>query len=159
MTLSVVREKNYYRLASEVDATCGKVIAELKSQGLYENTLVIFTTDNGYFHAEHGLADKWYPHQESIRVPLIVHDPRMPTNRSGQTNDQFTLNADLAPTILAAANIAAPSRMQGRDFAPLYIAARRERYCRRSKASADSRRDAQAIRRIESRSALTRAET
>lgn len=114
--------KNYYRLASEVDATCGKVIAELKSQGLYENTLVIFTTDNGYFHAEHGLADKWYPHQESIRVPLIVHDPRMPKDRSGQTNDQITLNADLAPTILGAAKLAAPPKMQGRDFAPLYRA-------------------------------------
>jgi arylsulfatase A-like enzyme len=112
--------KNYYRLASEVDATCGKVIAELKAQGLYENTLVIFTTDNGYFHAEHGLADKWYPHQESIRVPLIVHDPRMPKDRSGKTNDQITLNADLAPTILGAANLAAPPRMQGRDIAALY---------------------------------------
>ena len=47
--------KNYYRLASEVDATCGRVIAELKAKGLYENTLVLFTTDNGYCHAEHGL--------------------------------------------------------------------------------------------------------
>ena len=75
---------------------------------------------NGYFHAEHGLADKWYPHQESIRVPLIVHDPRMPSNRSGLKNDQLTLNADLAPTILAAANIAAPARMQGRDLSPLH---------------------------------------
>lgn len=112
--------KNYYRLASEVDATCGKVIAELKAQGLYESTLVIFTTDNGYFHAEHGLADKWYPHQESIRVPLIVHDPRMPKARAGETNDEFTLNADLAPTILAATKIAAPSKMQGRDIASLY---------------------------------------
>ena len=112
--------KNYYRLASEVDATCGRVVAELKSQGLYENTLVIFTTDNGYFHAEHGLADKWYPHQESIRVPLIVHDPRMPANRFGQTHDALTLNADLAPTILTAATLAIPPRMQGKNFAALY---------------------------------------
>jgi len=112
--------KNYYRLASEVDATCGRVIEELKSQGLYDNTLVLFTTDNGYFHAEHGLADKWYPHQESIRVPLIVHDPRMKQEKAGQVMDQMTLNADLAPTILSAANISAPVRMQGRDFAPLY---------------------------------------
>ncbi len=113
--------KNYYRLASEVDATCGKVIAELKSQGLYENTLVVFTTDNGYFHAEHGLADKWYPHQESIRVPLIVHDPRATARNLGKTLDQMTLNVDLAPTILAAANITAPAKMQGRDIASLYL--------------------------------------
>ena len=112
--------KNYYRLASEVDATCGNVIAELKSQGLYENTLVIFTSDNGYFHGEHGLADKWYPYQESIRVPLIVHDPRMPMHRNGQTIDALTLNVDLAPTIIAAARLAVPPRIQGRNIDVLY---------------------------------------
>ena len=100
--------KNYYRLATEVDATCGRVMAELKKQGMLENTLVIFTTDNGYFHAEHGLADKWYPHQESIRVPLIVRDPRMAAAKRGATNDDFTLNVDLAPTILAAAGMQSP---------------------------------------------------
>jgi arylsulfatase A-like enzyme len=117
--------KNYYRLATEVDTVCGRVLAELKKQGLLENTLVIFTTDNGYFHAEHGLADKWYPHQESIRVPLIVLDPRMAAAKRGRTNDDFTLNVDLAPTILAAAGIAAPQGMQGRDFSPLYLAAQK----------------------------------
>jgi arylsulfatase A-like enzyme len=115
--------KNYYRLATEVDAVCGKVLAELDRQGVLENTLVIFTTDNGYFHAEHGLADKWYPHQESIRVPLIVRDPRLDKAKRGGTSDAFTLNADLAPSVLAAAGIPAPSRMQGRDFSPLYLAA------------------------------------
>lgn len=112
--------KNYYRLASEVDATCGKVLAELEKQGLRENTLVIFTGDNGYFHGEHGLADKWYPHEESIRVPLIVRDPRA-AGKAG-TADDFVLNVDLAPTILGAAGIAAPARMQGRDCSPLYLA-------------------------------------
>ena len=114
--------KNYYRLATEVDATCGRVLAALRQQGLLENTLVIFTADNGYFHAEHGLADKWYPYEESIRTPLIVRDPRMPAALRGQTNDDFTLNVDLAPTFLAAAGIAAPARMQGRDLSALYLA-------------------------------------
>lgn len=113
--------KNYYRLATEVDATCGRVVEELKNQGVLDNTLVFFTTDNGYFHAEHGLADKWYPHQESIRVPLIVRDPRMPKEKRGRTNDDFTLNVDLAPTILAAVGISAPSTVQGRNIAPLYL--------------------------------------
>ncbi len=113
--------KNYYRLATEVDSTCGKVLAELKKQGVLDNTLVIFTTDNGYYHAEHGLADKWYPHQESIRVPLIIHDPRMPKARQGKVNDDFTLSVDLAPTLLAAAGIPAPKTMQGRDMSPLYL--------------------------------------
>lgn len=116
--------KNYYRLATEADAVCGRVIAELRAQGVLDRTLVIFTTDNGYFHAEHGLADKWYPYEESIRVPLIVRDPRLPAAKRGTTSDVMTLSVDLAPTILAAAGAEAPARMQGRDLAPLYLAAK-----------------------------------
>ncbi len=114
--------KNYYRLATEVDTTCGRVLAELKRQGVLDQTLVIFTTDNGYFHAEHGLADKWYPYEESIRVPLVVRDPRLGNSQRGQTNDDFTLSVDLAPTILAAAGVDPPRNMQGTDIAPLYLA-------------------------------------
>lgn len=117
--------KNYYRLATEVDATCGRVLEELRRQGVLDNTLVVFTTDNGYYHAEHGLADKWYPHEESIRTPLIVRDPRLPAAKRGRTDDAMTLNVDLAPTFLAAAGIAAPARMQGRNITPLYLAAKR----------------------------------
>jgi arylsulfatase A-like enzyme len=115
--------KNYYRLATEVDSTCGRVLAELKQQGLLENTLVIFTCDNGYYHGEHGLADKWYPHEESIRVPLILLDPRMDKTKKGSTNDAYALNVDLAPTILAAAGLQAPPTMQGKDIAALYLTA------------------------------------
>lgn len=89
--------KNYYRLITEIDFACGRILAELEKQGILDNTLVIFTTDNGYFHGEHGLADKWYPHQENIRVPLIIRDPRMLEDKHGSTNDEFTLNVDLAP--------------------------------------------------------------
>jgi arylsulfatase len=115
--------KNYYRLASEVDTTCGRVLAELKKQGLLEHTLVIFTGDNGYFHGEHQLADKWYPHEESIRVPLIIRDPRLHSAKKGQTNDDYALNVDIAPTILHAAGMKAPAKMQGEDLSPLYLAA------------------------------------
>lgn len=108
--------KNYYRMATEVDSTCGVVLDELRKQGVLDNTLVIFTTDNGYYHGEHGLADKWYPHQESIRVPLVIVDPRMDKRLAGKTNDAFTLSVDLAPTILRAAGIEPPKRMQGRDI-------------------------------------------
>lgn len=71
--------------------------------------------------AEHGLADKWYPHEESIRVPLIIVDPRMPGHLRGTSNDEFTLSIDLAPTLLSAADVPAPSHMQGRDVADLYL--------------------------------------
>lgn len=69
--------------------------------------------DHGYYVGHVG---KWYPHQESIRVPLIIHDPRMVKDRHGTTHDAFTLNVDLAPTILAAAGIQAPARMQGQGY-------------------------------------------
>jgi arylsulfatase len=93
--------KNMYRMATEVDTACGKIIEELERQDLLKNTMIIFTTDNGNFHSEHGLSDKWFPHEESIRVPLIVWDPRMPSSKAGTTNDELTLNVDLAPTILS----------------------------------------------------------
>jgi arylsulfatase A-like enzyme len=97
-----------------------RIVQELTAQGVLDDTLIIFTTDNGYFHSEHGLAGKWYPHQESIRVPLIVRDPRMPKTKQGELIDDFTLSVDLAPTILGAAGIETPDVMQGRDFSVLY---------------------------------------
>ncbi|KAL7546184.1 hypothetical protein ACHAWF_009524 [Thalassiosira exigua] len=113
--------KNYYRMATEVDAACGAILEELRRQDALDKTVIIFTTDNGNFHSEHGLADKWYPHQESVRVPLIIRDPRMKDEKRGTTNDEFTLNVDLAPTILSAAGIPTPEKMMGRDMTPLYL--------------------------------------
>ena len=62
-----------------------------------------------------------YLSEESIRVPLVIWDPRMPTNLHGTTNDEFTLNVDLAPTILGAAGLKPPAVMQGRDISDLYL--------------------------------------
>ena len=120
-TLHQSMMKNYYRMATEVDTACGAILEELRRQGELDNTLIIFTTDNGNFHSEHGLADKWYPHQESIRTPLIIRDPRMKEDDRGTTNDAFTLNIDLAPTILSAAGVALPEKYMGRDIASLYL--------------------------------------
>jgi arylsulfatase A-like enzyme len=97
------------------------VVNELKSQGVYEKTILVFTTDNGNLHGEHGLAEKWYPWEESIRVPLVIQDPRMPASQRGTFNEEFTLSVDLAPTLLSAAKISVPTFMQGRDIAPLYL--------------------------------------
>jgi arylsulfatase A-like enzyme len=113
--------KAYYRMLTEMDLACGRIISELKSQGVYENTVIIFMGDNGYFHGEHGLADKWYPYQESLKVPLIIRDPRIPEAKRSSTNDEFVLNIDIAPTILSAAGEKIPSVMQGRDFSVLYL--------------------------------------
>lgn len=113
--------KNYYALVTEVDQACKEIYEELEQQGLLDNTLIIFTTDNGLFHAEHGLAGKWYPYQESIRVPLIIRDPRMQRDKINTLDDDLTLNIDLAPTILGAAGISTPKHMQGRNIADLYV--------------------------------------
>jgi len=113
--------KNYYSLITEVDKACEEIVNQLEREGLLENTMVIFTTDNGLFHGAHGLAGKWYPYQESIRVPLIIYDPRMPANKRGTKDDSLTLNVDLAETILGAAGLPAHPMMQGRDIADLYL--------------------------------------
>lgn len=113
--------KNLYKMASEVDDVVGKIIQELKDQGVYDSTMLLFTTDNGNLHGEHGLAEKWYPFEESIRVPLVIQDPRMPHSKRGTVSEHFTLNIDLAPTLLGAAKIAASSFMQGRDISSLYL--------------------------------------
>jgi len=111
----------YYRLITEVDGAIGRIVDELKAQGVYEDTLIVFIGDNGYFHADRGLADKWYPYEESIRVPLIVRDPRLAAARRGRTLDQLALNIDVAPTIVRAADLPLPSVMQGEDVSPLYL--------------------------------------
>lgn len=113
--------KAYYRMLTELDLAVGRIVEVLKEQGVYENTLIVFMGDNGYFHSEHGLADKWYPYEESIRVPLIVFDPRLPEGSRGVVNDEFVLNIDVAPSIVTAAGVPVPQLMQGSDFSPLYL--------------------------------------
>jgi arylsulfatase len=120
--------KAYYRMLTEMDLAIGRIINELKNQGVYENTLIIFMGDNGYFHGEHGLADKWYPYEESIRVPLIVHDPRLPLKAGNIVNDEFVLNIDVAPAIVTAAGQPVPQIMQGTDFSKLYLSKKTEKW-------------------------------
>jgi arylsulfatase A-like enzyme len=114
----------YYRLITEADAAIGRVIEELKAEGVDDDTLIVVIGDNGYFQADRGLADKWYPYEESIRVPLVVRDPRLPASRANVTRTELALNIDVAPTILAAAGLAVPDVMQGKDLSPLYLRGR-----------------------------------
>ena len=111
--------RGYYRMISGVDAVVGRLRSELGARGLAENTVILFCSDNGYFLGERGFADKWYAYEPSIRVPLIVADPRLPELRKGTTCDLMALNVDLAPTILDLAGIAQPPSYQGRSLLPL----------------------------------------
>ena len=72
--------------------------------------------DNGFYLAEHGMAGKWYIHEESIRVPFIIYDPRVPDKQKGLTNNEMVLNIDIAPTILNYAEVKIPESMQGENI-------------------------------------------
>jgi arylsulfatase A-like enzyme len=110
--------KNYYRTLLSVDENVGRVLDFLDKNGLAQNTVVIYSSDNGFFLGEHGLFDKRLMYEPSIRVPMLV---RLPARiKSGQVNSkQMVLNIDVAPTILELAGVPVPLWMQGRSFLPL----------------------------------------
>ncbi len=111
--------KNYYRLITGVDIMIGQIRQELKQLGFDDNTVIILTGDNGFYLGERGLAGKWFPHEESIRVPLIIYDPRFAKKKGGQVQSQIALNIDIAPTILSMAGVSIPEQMQGSSLVPL----------------------------------------
>ena len=111
--------KNYYRLISGVDREVGRIVARLKERGLVDNTIIIFTSDHGFYLGERAFAGKWYAHEVSIRVPLVVYDPRLEQSQRGTRRDQIVLNLDIGPTIIDLAGPAQPDQMQGRSFWPL----------------------------------------
>ncbi len=111
--------KAYYRMLTGLDRNIGRVLATLKEKGLAENTVVIFTGDNGYYKGSRGFAGKWTHFEESLRVPLVVFDPRVAEVRRGRVIEQMALNVDLASTMLAAAGLSIPESHQGRDLLPL----------------------------------------
>ena len=113
--------KDYYRLLNSVDRELGRIRAELTKQGCDQNTVIIFTSDHGFYLGERGLAGKWFAHEESIRIPLLIHDPRTDKKRTPPLTP-MALNIDFAPTILAFAGLDAPQTMQGRSLLPLLAA-------------------------------------
>jgi arylsulfatase A-like enzyme len=111
--------KSYYRLISGVDRVVGRIVEKLEERGLRDNTIILYTGDHGFYLGERGFAGKWYPHEVSIRVPLVVYDPRLPEKRRGVRRDEMVLTIDLAPTMLAAAGAEVPETMQGESLVPL----------------------------------------
>ena len=111
--------KNYYRLLSGVDREVGRVVAKLKEKGLADNTIIIYASDHGYYLGERGFAGKWFAHDVSMRIPLIINDPRAAPRRRGQRIAQVALNIDLAPTILGLAGLEKSKSMQGESLVAL----------------------------------------
>lgn len=113
------RTKDYWRMITGVDRALARILSSLQENGFEDNTVIVFTSDNGYFLGERGLAGKWLIYEESIRVPLIVVDPNQPKERRGVTNDKIVLNTDIAPTLLELAGVQPPPGYEGQSLMPL----------------------------------------
>ena len=103
--------RRYGEAIHSLDREIGRLLASLRSMNLADNTIVIYTSDNGYQWGEHELIDKRWAYETSIRVPFVV---RLPENRYGATiNSSLVANLDVAPTLLDAAGVRVPGYMEG----------------------------------------------
>ena len=106
--------KDYYRLVAGVDDAIGAILREVAARRELENTIVVVVGDNGMMLGEHGLTDKWFPFDVSVRVPLIVVDPRMHASERGKVSDCLTANIDVSATVLECCGLRAGNRVQGK---------------------------------------------
>ena len=109
----------YYRMIGGIDHVVGRVLDELDQQELTESTIVVFSSDNGYYLGSRGFAGKWSHYEESLRVPLIVVDPRVDASHRGRQSAAIALNIDLPATVLDLAGVAVPATYQGRSLAAM----------------------------------------
>ena len=113
--------KDYYATLSAVDESVGRLLEYLKQSGLEKDTMVVFTSDNGYLIGDHGLIDKRCAYEGSVRVPLVVYAPGLVP--AGVTNPGRIRNLDFAPTFLDVAHVAAPPQFEGQSALPLMTGA------------------------------------
>ena len=109
----------YYRMVSGIDNAIGRFIHALEAAGLAENTIIVYSADNGYYMGNRGLAGKWSHFEESLRVPLIIYDPRVKASQRGQVANVTALNIDLPATFLDWAGVEIPERYQGHSLRPI----------------------------------------
>ena len=109
----------YLRMVSGIDNAIGRFLKALEKQGLAENTIIVYTADNGYHMGNRGFAGKWSHYEESLRVPMVVYDPRVKGKARGQVRQESVLNLDLPSTFLSWAGVEIPKRYQGKTFAKL----------------------------------------
>ena len=106
--------KDYLRCIASMDENVGRILDYLDQSGLATNTIVIYTSDQGFFLGDHGWFDKRFMYEESLRMPLVI---RWPGHiKPSSTNHAMVMNIDFAPTLLEAAGASVPKDMQGRSF-------------------------------------------
>ncbi len=110
--------RDYLACVQSVDDNVGRVLDWLDANGLRENTIVIYTSDQGFFLGEHGLFDKRFMYEESLHMPFVVRWPA--EIKPGTVSEAIGINCDFAPTFLDAAGRPTPSDMQGRSFLPIW---------------------------------------
>jgi arylsulfatase A-like enzyme len=113
----------YYRMVSGIDNAMGRFLDALDAAGLADNTIIVYSADNGYHMGNRGLAGKWSHYEESLRVPLIVADPRLPKEQQGKVSEAIVLNLDLPATFLDWSGAEVPQRYQGRSLEPIVAGA------------------------------------
>ena len=109
--------KDYLRCVAGVDEAVGRMLKYLDDNGLAENTVVIYSSDQGFYLGDHGWFDKRFMYEPSLRMPLLVRWPGV--TKPGSLNTDLVQNLDFAETFLDIAGLAAPSDMQGRSIVPL----------------------------------------
>lgn len=109
--------KDYLRCVASMDENIARVLSYLDESGLAARTMVVYSSDNGWYLGEHGWFDKRFMYEESLRVPLLVRWPGVV--RPGSENRDIVSNLDFAPTFLEAAGAPVPPEMQGRSLVPL----------------------------------------
>jgi len=116
--------KSYYRSALAIDDAVGNVLKAIDDAGIADNTIVIYTSDQGYTLGEHGLTEKHFAHEEAMRVPMIIRYPKM-IKQSVQRNE-LALTIDIAPTLMDICNGSVPPDMAGRSWRPLLLSDKKE---------------------------------
>ena len=109
--------QDYLRCVASIDDNVGRLLDFLDKEGLRDNTIVIYTSDQGFFLGDHGWYDKRFMYEESIKMPFLVRWPGIA--KAGAVQDGLAINPDFAPTFMAAAGLPVPADMQGRSLVPL----------------------------------------
>jgi arylsulfatase A-like enzyme len=111
--------EDYLRCVQSVDDNVGRVLEYLDKNGLAENTIVIYTSDQGFFLGEHGIYDKRYMYEEAFRTPMVLRFPQQV--KAGQKADEMVMNIDIASTLLDFAGVDIPEDLQGLSMKPIAI--------------------------------------